>query len=551
MSLKNLTDRWLVRSGGPLACCIFLLFAATPGHSYQLSGTEVQKAVETWVNLTVDSGQARIAIEKMYPYMEENSIVAYVALLKNKGFCLCAADTRLLPVYLYNPKGVYDSTDEENRLVLQHIGERGRTDNANGTVLDVTELAWREQYWADLINGVKPSSRPSVSAKMMFTPSAAPASAGSETMPDHIILPLTSKWHQGDPYNWKCPRHFWSNERTAAGCNAIAATQLMNYWKWPPTGTGTVTGSYESRWSGTWLETPLATNPNIPAGWNGFLRWTNPGGAGTLGMTGAWDGSRLGGAQNGIAKNDAAFQAALIILWNQLTVHTENLSVNYASYTYAWNAYLDINTPTDTAVGSLVASQGVTQGYGVSGTGGSFGGSRTLLVNNLLYGSDAVFIAPQKPRSPTMESEMMEEIRWLRPMGLGGSGNGGGHAYVIWGYDTRTGINQFLCNFGWGSGNNDSTWYTLDNTQFPDNQDRLAKLAPNTGVYFVTWSGADGSGTGSPNSPYGNLTTAMSGAPANSTLILKGGSTHILADGYTLTKEMVLKGDEVVITGQE
>lgn len=56
------------------------------------------------------------------------------------------------------------------------------------------------------------------------------------------IPPLVSTtWNQGAPYNDLCPLK--NGKRTYTGCVATSTAQVMNYHKWPVTGTGTV--SYE------------------------------------------------------------------------------------------------------------------------------------------------------------------------------------------------------------------------------------------------------------------------------------------------------------------
>lgn len=55
---------------------------------------------------------------------------------------------------------------------------------------------------------------------------------------------LTSSWHQRTPYNNLCP--MGDGDRTVVGCVATATAQILNYWQWPPTGTG----SHSYTWSG-------------------------------------------------------------------------------------------------------------------------------------------------------------------------------------------------------------------------------------------------------------------------------------------------------------
>lgn len=50
---------------------------------------------------------------------------------------------------------------------------------------------------------------------------------------------LTTAWGQDWPYNALCPSN-WYGELYPAGCVATAAVQIMNYYRWPERGTGTV-----------------------------------------------------------------------------------------------------------------------------------------------------------------------------------------------------------------------------------------------------------------------------------------------------------------------
>ncbi len=55
---------------------------------------------------------------------------------------------------------------------------------------------------------------------------------------------ITSIWHQSDPYNQYCP--MGDGGRCVVGCVATAASQIMDYHEWPPTGTG----NSQYYWSG-------------------------------------------------------------------------------------------------------------------------------------------------------------------------------------------------------------------------------------------------------------------------------------------------------------
>jgi hypothetical protein len=55
---------------------------------------------------------------------------------------------------------------------------------------------------------------------------------------------LTTSWYQGSPYNNFCP--MGDGGHCVVGCVATAAAQIMKYWNWPPSGTG----SHSYTWNG-------------------------------------------------------------------------------------------------------------------------------------------------------------------------------------------------------------------------------------------------------------------------------------------------------------
>lgn len=49
---------------------------------------------------------------------------------------------------------------------------------------------------------------------------------------------LTSVWNQSEPYNTYCPYNYTFYERAVTGCVATAMAQIMRYWHWPDVGYG-------------------------------------------------------------------------------------------------------------------------------------------------------------------------------------------------------------------------------------------------------------------------------------------------------------------------
>ena len=70
--------------------------AAGPGFAAAFTEAQVRDAVHTWVRTTTPDARADATIERMEPYAPEGETVAYVAILRDRGFCLCGADPAVL-----------------------------------------------------------------------------------------------------------------------------------------------------------------------------------------------------------------------------------------------------------------------------------------------------------------------------------------------------------------------------------------------------------------------------------------------------------------------
>jgi hypothetical protein len=74
---------------------------------------------------------------------------------------------------------------------------------------------------------------------------------------------LTTTWDQPDPYNQYTPGITGSCTHTLSGCVATAWAQLMKYWNWPDSGTG----SHSYGWNGQ----TLSADFNQTYNWGGML----------------------------------------------------------------------------------------------------------------------------------------------------------------------------------------------------------------------------------------------------------------------------------------
>lgn len=159
---------------------------------------------------TISSGPERSAAKNynVIPAMTvlgtESTPALYVFTGKDgNGFLLAAADDIAYPVLGYSDNGNFDV----NNLPVS--------------------LGWWLQEYARQISWASEKGAKSASTKFN---SSKPA-----------VNPLVkSQWNQDSPYNDLCPTPKNSDEKCVSGCVATSMAQVMNYFKYPDVGTGTI-----------------------------------------------------------------------------------------------------------------------------------------------------------------------------------------------------------------------------------------------------------------------------------------------------------------------
>lgn len=515
---------------------IFLCLVFLPVSLYadKLTEQQVRAAVQTWVRYVTADADPNAFIEQMESYKDNGEAVAYIAHISGGGFCLCGADDLVVPVYLYSPQGAYDPENPNFQYILWEINVR--TENLTQASRQETPaflqyqqtLAARASYWQELIAGIVPESITGLE--------------GSLAAPRQMELDLTSRWRQGSPYNDRCPELTpGADEHTVVGCTATAMSQLMYYWKWPNTGQGNNSVYYSYWWRTGWIQTQLASDPGIPGGWTGRLEWVSTSG-GQLRMNGYWDMSLYTAAQ--AIDDDPDYQSALSTLWGTLQPGQTYHYANFGDTTYDWSIIQDDHRdPVDAGDAEVAklcyhAGVAVSMNYGIKESGSLLSSE---LEDYFRYDPDA-YVA-----TANHEDTLIQDIQWLRPVVISGwkpPPEKGGHAWVIFGYNTGTNPTQFLMNMGWGGS---PVWYSLDDSGLPYTlqQQLLAELAPLNVVKFV---GNSGPGDGSPHNPYQDILAATVSAPYGATLIFKAGSTNTFpGSSLTINRPCTLKGRNVTI----
>ena len=215
---------------------------------------------------------------------------------------------------------------------------------------------------------------------------------------------LTTRWNQGKPYNITCPDYYLEDDKEeatalplksgpATGCTATAMAQVMNFYKYP-----------------------AETKKIIPAY---SITYT----------------SKKNNSQK--TTNIPAIAAKTVIDW-------ENMRD-----TYSWPDGHVANRQ-DSAVANLMRYCGhaVKMHYGPS-SGANF--SAEAYINYFGYDKGAYVGERQNYSIDEWFNMLYNEIEQGYPVLFSGFSSGGGHAFVLDGFD---GENLFHLNWGWGGGSN-------------------------------------------------------------------------------------------------
>ncbi|MCH5223509.1 MAG: C10 family peptidase [Muribaculaceae bacterium] len=204
---------------------------------------------------------------------------------------------------------------------------------------------------------------------------------------------LTSHWHQESPYNDLAPVITDGNKKTVAGCVAIAAAQVIYYWR-------------NDNPEFTLEDTPVYPYGKAP-----------------------------------------------------VTMSIPKGSPNN------WELMKDSYTPEDSEESRYAAAQLC---YVIGTTSyldfGSSTGGNTYDTTNTIYRQFRItsdYITKSKLEQADWDQLLYDELAQERPVIYSGTSVGGGHAFVVDGYDNETGF--YHINFGWG-GSGDG-YYPIDDSE--------------------------------------------------------------------------------------
>ena len=180
------------------------------------------------------------------------NIVAYVTELEPEGYIITSADTDINPILGYSFEGKFPFAESKQNVLLHlvkwDVEARSKalnsgTDTTKKIVTENNE-SW-EQYInndQDLIQTLSSDSQTTWPNKLWWCPNCGHRQENSGLCENCSTETeergwIETQWHQRQPYNKFCPedpRDTGSDVCCDVGCVAVAAGQIINYWKYPP-----------------------------------------------------------------------------------------------------------------------------------------------------------------------------------------------------------------------------------------------------------------------------------------------------------------------------
>ncbi len=381
------------------------------------------------------SAAVRPAIRKVA--LEETNQFYVYQNANGEGWVMVAANDAAHPILAYSDKGQFhtEGMPENMRWWLGKYSKTLAAAEADNAV--ATEEVKKE--WNALRKGTQ------------------------QTAATVVASLVKSKWNQNDPYWLYTPGSTSSGDKAYTGCVATAMAQVMNYWEWPKTGTGShsykpTMDIYNS--SGYYQETITIYDVTLTANFGETnYDWDN--------MLDTYTSSATTAQKQAVAT---------------LMLHCGvGVEMQYGGDDYDGSGALDINYNDE----SEPSAENALWQY--------FGYNKSTIKSYLRDGSTQY--GYNKVSDADWIAMLKKELDEGRPMMYGGSGSYGGHSFICDGYDSN---DKFSFNWGW-SGQNDG-FYALNNLvpgsggagggsySFSENQSVIIGIQPDQQAYTVTFN---------------------------------------------------------------
>ncbi|HPC11507.1 MAG TPA: C10 family peptidase, partial [candidate division Zixibacteria bacterium] len=223
-----------------LAATSLLATTAPTVRAERASSSEMSRACENWLTQVVFTrgawaGAAAPTVLGAHELAVGDTLLARYYDISPRGFVLVAALKEMTPVKAYSDR--YNLDDSQSGGFLAMITE---------------QLANRTRLYAEMFGSLEAAQPPEGPAlfgrgqKAEWTRLTLPAGEFGADLAAQAARatrdggPLcTTSWDQGYPYNKFCPQGQYGT--SVVGCVATAASQVIAYWQWPPSGVGSHT----------------------------------------------------------------------------------------------------------------------------------------------------------------------------------------------------------------------------------------------------------------------------------------------------------------------
>ncbi len=224
-------------------CLVFFLLWPGFSAARQISREEAQNAAVAFLSAKI-TAPGPVPVPEFYLHPKQGRDIFYIFNFCNGGYVITTTDDRFYPILAWSDEGFFSMTS-----MPEHVGN-WMSWYEKQVELGLADPDYRsphnKQEWEELITGT---------SKLL---------KGKDTG----ILPLlTCKWDQGTYYNALCPENPTGNgTRAPVGCVATAMAQVMYYFRFPQTGTGS--HSYTPDYSGGIYGVQFADFGNTQYHWN-------------------------------------------------------------------------------------------------------------------------------------------------------------------------------------------------------------------------------------------------------------------------------------------
>jgi hypothetical protein len=219
---------------------------------------DAAQVARNWIRMGSEVGWGWPRIGKSLPNTAQEisvkgELVGYYFSVSPSGYVVVPACRELPPVTSYSTECDLKMSGEQSMSQLYRDVLSYKTEMVKSALNDPRHVAqWQpvlmeidrdRQLWHHY-SASYPEFLRSFESENLRLNASRPGRPGQHNLDDISPLLGDISWHQRDPYNQLCP--MGDGGRCVVGCGAIGMAQVMAYWRYPVTGTGT----YSYWWSG-------------------------------------------------------------------------------------------------------------------------------------------------------------------------------------------------------------------------------------------------------------------------------------------------------------